>query len=157
MGGLAVTTIIYDGKYLVADGRTNAGGMIITDNAKKIIDLDSKFRFSSYFRDLTEEDSLVCIAVCGDCDADALYLDYLYKNDKFEEMEATALLFTKGHIYRSDGHKFYEVNDEPVAIGSGSRYALTALRMGKSAKKAIEIACQMDCYSGGQITVRKVR
>jgi ATP-dependent protease HslVU (ClpYQ) peptidase subunit len=39
----------------------------------------------------------------------------------------------------------------PWAGGSGEAFALTAMKCGKDAIQAVEIACQMDIYSGGKI------
>ncbi len=152
-----MTVIAFDGEYLVADGRTNGNGMIITENKRKIIELDPKFRFCSYPRNLYSGDYLKYIAVSGDCDAISSYLKFLYDGIEYKNLNATALLFTLDHIYRSDGDAFYDIGDEPVTIGSGAPYALTAMRMGKSAEKAVKIACSIDVYSGGTIFKVKVR
>ena len=37
------------------------------------------------------------------------------------------------------------------AIGSGSKYALAAMYLGKSAKQAVEVACALDAYCGNGI------
>lgn len=40
----------------------------------------------------------------------------------------------------------------PAAIGSGEEIAMGAMLAGASAKRAVEIACQLDMRSGGKIT-----
>jgi ATP-dependent protease HslVU (ClpYQ) peptidase subunit len=43
------------------------------------------------------------------------------------------------------------------AIGSGEQYALGALEMGADAVKAVEVACKLDVWSGGPLTVINAR
>ena len=61
-------------------------------------------------------------------------------------------------IDAEDGPRIYqkclpypEAQDYPFAIGSGRDIARTAMRLGRSAHEAIEIACQEDSRSGGEI------
>ena len=42
-----------------------------------------------------------------------------------------------------------------VSIGTGSRYATGALMAGATAKEAIQIAAELDLYTGGDLRVRK--
>lgn len=149
-----MTTIAYDGKYLAADGRTTNGGTIVTDDKVKIIKLDSKIKYCPNKLDL---DSLTYLALSGDSACITPILDYIYHKIDFKDLSCTCLLFTKKYVYRSEGNCFFKITDDPIAIGSGAKFALTAMKLGKSAKEAVEIACQMDIYSGGKITVRKVR
>ena len=44
-----------------------------------------------------------------------------------------------------------------MAVGSGSTSAMGAFMAGADAKKAVEIACQIDTASGGQIHVHKLK
>lgn len=37
------------------------------------------------------------------------------------------------------------------AIGSGSDFAITAMHLGKTAKQAVEIATELDLYTGGNV------
>lgn len=37
------------------------------------------------------------------------------------------------------------------AIGSGGMFAVTAMHLGKSAKKAVEVAAELDLYTGGEV------
>lgn len=41
----------------------------------------------------------------------------------------------------------------PQAFGSGADYAVAALRMGNTPKRAVEIAAELDVYTGGEIQV----
>ena len=39
----------------------------------------------------------------------------------------------------------------PYTAGSGSEYAMAALRLGKTAREAVALAIELDCFSGGNI------
>lgn len=39
------------------------------------------------------------------------------------------------------------------AVGSGRDYAVAAMHLGLSAKDAVKVACELDCYSGGTINI----
>ena len=41
----------------------------------------------------------------------------------------------------------------PYAFGSGANYALGILKDGQSAHRSVEVACEIDLYSGGEIQV----
>lgn len=60
-----------------------------------------------------------------------------------------ALVVLAGGIYKIGSD--YSVVDcgDFGAIGSGSPYARTAMHLGKSAKQAVEIATQLDLFTGG--------
>lgn len=66
-----------------------------------------------------------------------------------------------GLIVRPDGIYFFcpsypepeKINAEFYAIGSGSKAARAALLMGAEPERAIEIACQVDDFSGPPIVV----
>jgi ATP-dependent protease HslVU (ClpYQ) peptidase subunit len=66
---------------------------------------------------------------------------------------ACIVLAPDGSIFSYDefGRSFPEV--APIAIGSGTRFALAAMDMGRTAEEAIAYACTRDIFSGGDITV----
>lgn len=41
----------------------------------------------------------------------------------------------------------------PQAFGSGASYAMAALKLGKSAREAVEVAKLLDIFSGGEVQV----
>ena len=64
----------------------------------------------------------------------------------------SALAIKTGEIWAFDGLSYpYKMEAEYVAIGSGSDFALGAMAMGVGAEKAVKIASQLDCYTGGEI------
>lgn len=50
----------------------------------------------------------------------------------------------------------FETDGRPMAIGSGNQFAIGAMDMGASAKQAVKIAIERDCFSGGKIRTYKV-
>lgn len=63
------------------------------------------------------------------------------------------VLCPDGGIYQydADGRAFPE--HAPVAIGSGTRFALAAMDFGRTAEEAVQYASLRDIYTGGEITV----
>lgn len=39
----------------------------------------------------------------------------------------------------------------PYTAGSGAEYAMAAIRLGKTAREAVALAIELDCFSGGEI------
>lgn len=49
-----------------------------------------------------------------------------------------------------------EAIEPPVAIGSGSDYAMGAMYAGATAQEAVEISCRLNTHSGGEIQIVNV-
>ena len=67
-----------------------------------------------------------------------------------------ALAVIKGRLFSISGD--FTVTESlggTMGIGSGSDYALGALAAGKSVRKALEIAADLDPYTGGELIVHK--
>lgn len=72
-------------------------------------------------------------------------------------------------VLKRDAHNQYVLTEfdkwcrgeeiiEPFhAIGSGTKCALAAMHLGKTAKRAVEVACLVDTYSRPPITVWKLK
>lgn len=62
-----------------------------------------------------------------------------------------AIIALAGRIY--DVGPDFSVNsvDDFAAVGSGASFAMAALHLGKSAKQAVEVAKELDMYTGGTI------
>lgn len=65
-----------------------------------------------------------------------------------------ALVALSGQIYEVGMDFSVMPVDGFTAIGSGSKFAMTAMHLGKSPKQSVEIAAQLDLFTGG--TVREV-
>lgn len=71
-----------------------------------------------------------------------------------EESEApwgVALVALGSHIYDIGADFSVSPVEGFAAIGSGARFAITAMHLGKSAKQAVEIATELDLYTGGNV------
>lgn len=65
------------------------------------------------------------------------------------------LIVIAGRVFTSDSVFAISEHNYNVGIGSGSDYALGALAAGKSVRKAMEIAADLDTGTGGTIYVEK--
>ena len=135
-----MTTICYDhkNKVIAVDGRINMDGVILDDGANKSISNGlGKWFFTG--------------KVC-----DNLALSKAKHDDKLEVIpDCCALVRVINDVYlvtvRNEGFCEWTKCEYNVAIGSGDRFALSALDFGKSAKEAIEYEATKDVYTGGKI------
>jgi hypothetical protein len=65
-------------------------------------------------------------------------------------------LHADGRVIYVEGTGWYETQSEFRALGTGSMAALAVMMLGHSAKKAVEIAIQLDHQSGHPITTMKI-
>jgi ATP-dependent protease HslVU (ClpYQ) peptidase subunit len=63
-----------------------------------------------------------------------------------------AVLYPEGDLYVYEGRTDVAIKfEQPWAMGSGSDFALAAMKAGKSAKGAVEVAIDLDVFSGGEV------
>lgn len=62
-----------------------------------------------------------------------------------------ALIVMKGRIFEMDGSYSLNEIDDFGGIGSGSGYAAGAIAWGASVLEALEVASQLDPYTGGKL------
>jgi len=139
-----MTTIALDSKGMVAyESRVTVGFTIVDDAANKHI----KRNGTDYFlagRDADEE-ALISAAEGSP------------RDDYPEEVDVCAIVHKDGYFYTAGiakGDGFYmqrERSGNPVAIGSGSDHALTAMDCGMNAKDAVKMAIKRNSGSGGRI------
>lgn len=55
------------------------------------------------------------------------------------------------HRYVDNGIVAEDGLSYDYAIGSGREYALAYMKIGKSAKESVSLACEVDIYSGGEV------
>lgn len=70
-------------------------------------------------------------------------------DDDSEAPYGSVLVALGGRIYTVGWDFSVMPVEEFAAIGSGSPFATTAMHLGKSAKQAVEIAAQLDLFTGG--------
>lgn len=67
-------------------------------------------------------------------------------------------------VIETDGRMLYFTSNVPYAqpakapftMGIGADYAMGAMLAGASAKRAVEIACELDTFCGGEIVVMEI-
>ena len=140
-----MTTIAFDGFVLAADSLITNGDYIFGE-AEKI----HKLKDGRVFAAAGAQDFIYAV------------IDWLNGGEKPEIKECDSfigLLLTP----TDDGYDAHEVSQQlriypavlPWAGGSGEPFALTAMKLGKSADEAVTVACKMDLLSGGKVTVNK--
>lgn len=75
--------------------------------------------------------------------------------DKEDWPDGAALVVLSGRIFEVFPDFTVDEVLEYGGIGSGSYYAVGAMAAGKSVEKALEIAAELDPYTGGELFVRK--
>lgn len=102
------------------------------------------------------------IGICGDFDA-AIEFVKLYREDKHPikpddtETDFDYLLLNSKGIYLTTGYGIpMKIIEKFWAIGSGKEAAITAMRMGATAKEAVKMASLVDCYTGSKVMEKKL-
>lgn len=150
-----MTTIAFDGKTLASDGQVS-GGYISSYKYKKIFSKNGWL-----------------IGAAGRLSECAMFIEWFEKwlhaqegreqgikvdpVEPFDREEFTALVISPERecmVFES-GRDMFEV-EAPFAIGSGSPFAIAAMKAGADAKKAVEVAIELDPYSGGEVFVETV-
>jgi hypothetical protein len=142
-----VTTIACDGKVMAADGLvTNGNDIAVEFDEKKIWRLP--------------DGSILGAAGSTDgCEAIRRFLSNAdEKLETVAEFDAIRLMPDgSGLSYSDKGGEKSTRCTWPATLGTGGSIALGALLAGASPRRAVEIACQRDCGSGGKIrTLRRV-
>ena len=136
-----MTTIVYDhkNKQIACDSRTTASNLILTDKAIKFKENEKGLWFFS--GSVADESQLI----------------ELVHNDKPDiTPDCCAFLVKDGACYLVTFNGDYcaiSENKYSHSIGSGGDWALAAIDMGMTAKKAVKYACTRDIGSGGKINV----
>lgn len=152
-----MTTISYKDGIMCSDGRMSLGDMIIKDDTQKVFWVNNHL-----------------VGVCGRARAINTFVTWLQKMTDYHivnqevgelvDLVPPALEDDEGYsalvVTPSRQVLMYEGNtpidmglDVPMSVGSGSCFALAAMKAGNSAEEAVKVACELDVYSGGEITV----
>lgn len=141
-----MTTIAYRDGVVATDTLMVGGGIAVDQAYEKCIVRDERMFF------LTGPTS----------DHDKLVEEYLSPTGRYTG-DAMAIVADKGKIFvigREEGGKgIYKCPNNRVnhiSIGSGERFAISAMDHGKSAKEAVEYAMKRDIYTGGEVRVYQV-
>jgi len=143
-----MTTIAYDHKnqQIACDSRTTADGFICSDSAIK------------YRVMVGSGDVWFYYGVAAD--VDIFIANFKHNEEIKKNVSCGALLVRKGIAYgisNYDGVYKQSILSYNEGFGSGACYALSAIDLGLSAKKAVEYAMTRDCYTGGKIHVYDIK
>jgi ATP-dependent protease HslVU (ClpYQ) peptidase subunit len=135
------TTIAYDGKTMASDSQVTVGCCHKEFKSDKI-----KFVAGCV------------IGGAGLVDDIDVFVAWFEAVSKGKKVDKPTLRRFSAIVVRPDGKAYLYVEDcvpirigHPFAIGSGSRAAVSAMRCGVTARKAVEVACETDLYSSGPI------
>ena len=149
-----MTTVVWDGTTLAADGRSTAGASIISDKTIKIHKLNGTMR----------GEKLLAFGYAGDAYELDLFKAWIEEGGDYpEHVGVDLLVVTDKHVYQNfpsgeDGPMVLLAQNSDVStLGSGSSFAESALLLGMNAVDAVKHACKLDIYSGGKITKMRLR
>lgn len=137
-----MTTMAYhhESRTVAVDSRCTSGGLINTDNAKKVHKVgDTTFVLAGRLSDIgvfvkeypNVQSDISCSGFC------------------IEGSTVSGIVFDRKHLDKVE--LAYNESD-----GSGCDFALAAMDYGATAKEAIKYAMTRDAFTGGKITVIKL-
>ena len=149
-----MTTIAIDphGVHIAADGLITAGGAIEHRDEQKIRVVKGK-----------KGDKSIYVLAGTTCMFDALIKWHQDGADAGKLPPAAdarwSLVVIDAKGPRHYGHlaAYPERITYPYTVGTGYEYAMGALKAGASAQRAVEIACEIDIHSGGEIQVVNIK
>lgn len=148
MEGSSITSIAWDGEYLAADSRVTAGTMIVTDEGTKLYRINDV----PYKNDL-----IIAMGVSGALSDVEKIINFIKTGfepkDEFNHYVG-AILVGLDYVYALEpdsSHLIQYKRSIKLTEGSGGPFALSAMRLGLSAKDAVKHAIKMDTASGGKV------
>lgn len=144
-----MTTIAFDGRYLVADSLANQGGLRLSvnklqegmfcDGMKYIFGLSGDIADMRVV--LTQLNSTASLQAALEHNWEQWY-------NKSDLQPGVILCVPGARSYTMAG-SVWMLLDGPHACGHGRDYALAAMECGRSAVEAVSIAAQFDLFTGG--------
>jgi ATP-dependent protease HslVU (ClpYQ) peptidase subunit len=83
------------------------------------------------------------------------FQDWMKQKTELSEIENSYIIIYQKKVFLVEGFYIKEIKDY-TAIGAGMDYALTALHLGHSVKKSIEVACELSIYCEKPINIIKI-
>ncbi|HAI1453572.1 TPA: hypothetical protein HIU06_003672 [Escherichia coli] len=150
-----MTTIAWDGKTLASDTQASSGDVVCSYTEQKIY-APPESGWEVY------GSKVVALGCSGDCGAEMELQELLknnltYASEFLPTFSFTALaIIGAGRAYiiskeKGETRASISLQVEPYAIGSGGLIARTAMHCGKNAREAVQVAIDLDCYSGGSV------
>lgn len=140
-----MTTIAYkhDTKTIAWDSRATSGGLITSDESEKMTEVNG-----------------VKFWLAGSIADERLLIDMYFGEKSKIIPEANAIVFDEGEVFLIGVNDDALIWKQPLrsdrSIGSGGDFAMSAMRLGLSAKEAVEHAKTLDCYTGGEVHVMEL-
>lgn len=141
-----MTTIAYRDGVVAIDTLSVADGMVVDHAYEKCI----------------VKDGVMFFMTGSTSDHDKLVDEYFSPTGR-DTGNAYAIVADKGKIFIIGGEeggkgifKCPNNRENYISIGSGERFAISAMDHGKSAKEAVEYAMRRDIYTGGEVRVYQV-
>lgn len=150
-----MTTIAWDGKTLASDTQASSGDVVCSYTEQKIYTPpESGWEVCG--------SKVIALGCSGDCGAEMELQELLknnltYASEFLPTFSFTALaIIGAGRAYiiskeKGETRASISLQVEPYAIGSGGLIARTAMHCGKNAREAVQVAIDLDCYSGGSV------
>lgn len=150
-----MTTVAWDGKTLASDTQASSGDAVCSTSEQKIYTPpESGWEICG--------DKVLAFGCSGDCGAEMELQDLLAHNLTYATEFLPTFSFTAlavvgaGRTYiiakeKGETRASISLQVEPYAIGSGGLIARTAMYCGKDARAAVQVAIDLDCYSGGRV------
>lgn len=136
-----MTTIATNGSTIASDGQLTMYERIACTKHKKIFELqDGSF-----------------VGICGEIagiEELIAWLDDPTQPKPERQFEISALLIgrsAEGYVQSITGNCDVIEISAPAAVGTGEAFAIAAMKVGASPKRAVEIACELDIYSSGTV------
>lgn len=137
-----MTTIAFDGEMIAYDGRVTQGSKIVCD------DYDKKY-----------ERNGVLFFLSGDLEHIEPVISSYFDKQMVDGLNCEGFVYDDGKLYEIVAYdRGISVNENigPIAYGSGSDHAITAIDCGLNAKEAVKMAAKRDIYTGGKIRTFKI-
>lgn len=140
-----MTTIAWDGETLASDTLSTSGNMKLSGICKKTL------RVGKYRVAFSGEYAPAQIFFKNNILSDLELGEMKYEPFSPSEDDYTILIIEDGckncWLYNSTSG-FWDEFQPPIAIGSGSKYAIGSMYSGFSSESAVEVSCKLDTHSG---------
>lgn len=152
-----MTTIAFDGRYMVSDGRSTSGNMITGQSVQKVFHIDGIAKGKEARMILAGAGTFEKIYVIKgwlESGADPFSTAPEHTVPLLESMDFEGMLFIQDLGLFDLETGLIPMPAEGFGFGgSGGCFAYTAMKMGKSAEEAVKVAMEIDIGSGGNLTI----
>lgn len=134
-----MSTIATDGKMMAGDSLITCGGIIISEDSRKVHRLNDGSIIGTVGR---TSDMISVVAWMNDPQL-----------EKPKTVDFCAIMINQDGAFWAHDDLVWTPVQLPAAAGSGSELALGAMLSGASLSEAVSIAAKRDVYTGGRIYV----